>query len=155
MRDGQVDRERRLSTFAYHWYARAGAGWQYGGKGLTGPKTHPVVGVVEGYSVTTLLKKDGFAFEPVSGGSQSILRMVARGRFDVAALLDVEVVPVMQKSPDLAHELVRLEPAYAVRDYYLAFSPALASEQPALAQKLWRTMPQVREITQRLNIDLP
>jgi polar amino acid transport system substrate-binding protein len=155
MKGGQIDRERRLSTFAYHWYARAGTGWHTDGHALTGPMAEPLVGVIEGYSVATLLGRDGYRLQTVSAGADALMRMLAKGRFDLAVLLDIEVAQVLAKTPELAKDVERLEPPYAVRDYYLVLSPGLVEQRPEVAQRLWDAVPKVREITQRLRIDTP
>lgn len=155
LRDGKIDRERRLNTFAYHWYVRPGEGWRVTPKGLVGPEQAPVVGVVDGYSIATLLTQDGYRVQPFTAGTPAILRMVAKSRLTVAALLEAEATPVMQRQQDLAQQVERLEPAYAVRDYYLVFSPGLAERRPDLTQRLWAVTPQVRETIQRLNLDQP
>lgn len=134
---------------------RPGEGWRATPKGLVGPDQAPVVGAVDGYSVATLLSSDGYRVEPVTAGTPAILRMVAKSRLPVAALLETEATPVMQRQHELAQQVERLEPAYAVRDYDLVFSPGLAERRPDLTQRLWAAMPQVRETTQRLNLDHP
>jgi len=148
-RDGQLDRERRISTFAYHWYVRRDEGWQYGpARKLTGPR-QPTVGVVTGYSVTTLLEADGYRVEPVAGGTLTALRQVARSRLDVAMLIDTEAVLALDKEAELAQRLQQLTPAYTVRDYYLVFSPDTMARRPDTVQRIWNAMPQVREAAQR------
>lgn len=156
MRDGQLDREQRLNTHAYYWYVRAGAPWRWDGRTLSGGEGRPpLVGVEEGHSVASLLRRDGWQLHAVSGGSVAALRMLERQRFDIAVLLDIEVSTAMDKAPDLGRQLVRLEPPYSVRDYYLVLSPALVDTRPDIARKLWDAVPRVRELTQRLHIDMP
>lgn len=153
MRDGQVDRNLRLNTLAYYWYSRAGLTWQWDGKTLSGSNDSPTIGVIEGYSVATLMQREGRRLHLVSSDTTAVLRMLTRERFDLAMLLDIEVTSAISRHPELAGQIRRLEPPYVTRDYYLALSPALVNRQPEVARRLWNAIPRVRQTTAQLKVD--
>lgn len=143
MRDGQVDASLRLNQERYHWYVQQASAWRWDGQRLSGGEAAPRVGAVMGYAVVPLLRDAGHRVEEVTQDAQAVLRMLELRRLDAAALLASDADPAL---PD---GLRRLDPPLLVRDYHLVLAPAFADAQPALAQRLWASMPALRSVLSR------
>lgn len=144
MRGDRPDDLLRVRSDAYHWYVRHQDRGSGDGKALLAKPTLRL-GAVAGYSVVDELQAQGFRVtEPVQN-TLSALRMLALARTDAAALLRTEADLLLMQEPGLAGALVRLEPAIVERAYHLAFGQGFARNNAGPINKLWRTLPAVRE----------
>jgi polar amino acid transport system substrate-binding protein len=134
------DASRRLHIDRYMLIRRKGSKVEWDGKALR--NLEGTVGVQLGYSVGDFLRGMNV---PVDEGSQratELAQKLVAGRIGAAAMGGGDSVSIMQ-SP-LASQLELLPLPLIEKPYFLLLSHALVTSNPKLAEKIWRTIEEVR-----------
>jgi polar amino acid transport system substrate-binding protein len=134
------DASRRLHIDRYMLVRRKGSKVEWDGKALR--NLDGTVGVQLGYSVGDFLRGLNI---PVDEGSQratELAQKLVAGRIGAAAMGGGDSVAIMQGP--LAGQLELLPTPLTEKPYFLLLSHALVTSNPKLADKIWRTIEEVR-----------
>ncbi|MBH9552349.1 substrate-binding periplasmic protein [Inhella gelatinilytica] len=143
MKNGQVDEERRMLTESYHFYRRKSSLLVWDGARMN--RQPESVGAQSGFSIVGRLRNQGFTVDDGNRLSEAVLVKLQKGRVELAALQTLAADRVLQRRPELAAELERMEPALVSQAYYLVFALPFAQKAPALVDRVWDTIGAVRE----------
>jgi len=142
MKDGKVDKTRSLHTNAYCFYKRKDANFSWNGKTVSHLKG--MVGAPNGYSVIDDLKNLGLAVEE-SNGTLIDLKKLAAGRVGAIAALELTADLLLKKYPELNKVIVKVPTPIASKEYYVMLSNQFVKSNPALAEKIWNAVGEMRE----------
>ncbi len=136
----QPDARARLHIDRYMLVRRKGSTVEWDGKALS--KLEGTVGVQLGYSVGDFLR--GLSV-PVDEGSQRAIELAQKlvaGRIGAAAMGGGDAASIMHGP--LAGQLELLPLPLIEKPYFLLLSHALVASNPQLAEKIWKTIEEVR-----------
>jgi polar amino acid transport system substrate-binding protein len=136
----QPDPSRRMHVDRYVLVRRKGAKIEWDGRAFR--NVQGAIGVQLGYSVGDFLRGLN---APVDEGSQrasELAQKLIAGRLAGAALGGGDAVSLM--NGPLASQLEVLPVPLIEKPYYLMLSRALVASNPQLAEKIWRTIEEVR-----------
>ena len=145
-RDGRPDPTKRLSTSTYHLYVLKGSDLGWDGQrfsNLRGP-----IATLAGYSIIEQLKSSGATVYEMGGGADqalSLFQLALGGRAQAAAMVTPGGDAVLRNHPDLAARIVKYPVPLIEKPYYLVLSHQLVDADPALAERIWSTIADVRE----------
>jgi polar amino acid transport system substrate-binding protein len=140
MKGGHPDQDHMLFTQNYAFYRLKTSHVAWDGRKLTG--FSGVVGVPPGYSVCKELKKLGLSYE--SSPPRSILKKMASGRLQLAALLEQEGDRLLMEDPELNGVIEKMSPPLVTKPYYLMLSHQFVRDNPKLADRIWQLVREVR-----------
>ena len=95
-------------------------------------------------SIIPELKKRGASVYEVAN-DLTMLRMVANGRVDAAVGIEDNVQPILDQSPDLAQQIIKLQPPLQKRVGYVMFSKVFYTDHRELVECFWSTSAQLRQ----------
>jgi polar amino acid transport system substrate-binding protein len=136
----QPDPARRMHIDRYVLVRRKGARIEWDGKALR--NVDGAIGVQLGYSVGDFLRGLN---APVDEGSQranELAQKLIAGRLSAAAIGGGDASNLM--NGPLARQLEVLPVPLIEKPYYLMLSRALVASNPQLAERIWRTIEEVR-----------
>jgi polar amino acid transport system substrate-binding protein len=136
----QPDPSRRMHVDRYVLVRRKGAKIDWDGKSFR--HVDGAIGAQLGYSVADFLRSLN---APVDEGSQrasELAQKLVAGRLAAAALGGGDAVNLM--NGPLAAQLEVLPVPLIEKPYYLMLSRALVASNPQLAERIWRTVEEVR-----------
>jgi polar amino acid transport system substrate-binding protein len=136
----QPDASKRLHTANYSLVRRKGSKINWDGKQFSG--VDGLVGFQLGYSVGEFLRDQKLKVDELNVRAGELARQVVAGKLAAAAIFDTDVAQVM--SGPLAPQLEVLPVKLIEKPYFLMLSRKLATGNPALAQRLWKTIEEVR-----------
>jgi polar amino acid transport system substrate-binding protein len=134
------DASKRLHMANYSLIRRKGSKISWDGKHFS--NVDGLVGFQLGYSVGEFLRDQKLRVDELNVRAGELARQVAAGRLVAAAIFDTDVAQVM--GGPLAMQLEVLPVKLIEKPYFLMLSRKLASSNPALAQRLWKTIEEVR-----------
>lgn len=134
------DVSKRMHTGNYSLVRRKGSTISWDGRQFSG--VDGLVGFQLGYSVGEFLRDQKLRVDELNVRAGELVRQVAAGRLVAAAVFDTDVASVM-KGP-LASQLEVLPVKLIEKPYFLILSRKLATNNPALARALWKTVEEVR-----------
>lgn len=140
MKGGHPDQDHMLFTQNYAFYRLKTSRVAWDGRKLTG--FSGVVGIPPGYSVGRELKKLGLSYETSPPGS--ILKKMASGRLQLAALLEQEGDRLLVENPELNRVIEKVSPPLITKPYYLMLSHQFVHDNPKLADRIWQMVREVR-----------
>jgi polar amino acid transport system substrate-binding protein len=140
MKGGQPNSDYMLFTQTYSLYKQKKSRIGWDGKKLV--NFRGVAGIPPGYSIGHEMKKMGVPYE--SSSSLSILKKLASGRLQMAALLESEGDRLMEGNGSLAAVIEKMSPPLIVKPYYLMLSHQFVRDYPDLAERIWTTVREVR-----------
>jgi polar amino acid transport system substrate-binding protein len=134
------DASKRMHIDRYILLRRKGSALDWDGKALR--NVDGAIGAQLGYSITDQLRSLNVTVDEGSQRSDELIRKLLAGRLagaalggsDARTLLDGPYGPQIEACPIPLVE----------KPYYLMLSHALVAKQPALAQRIWATIEQVR-----------
>jgi polar amino acid transport system substrate-binding protein len=141
MRKGRVDRRFRIDSKSYSLYTRRASALAWNGRSFGRRK--PALLAVRGYAIVDDLRKQGISINEVNSPDDAF-RMLLAGRADGFVHLTEFADYKLRKNPEFA-AIARSGPPLAVKDYYLQLSHRFHDAHPALAQRIWRTLREVRQ----------
>jgi len=139
---GKPDASRSLHDLTYVLYRRRGDALTWDGSafsGLTG-----AIGAQSGFSIVDHLKSLGAVVEDDSKDPHVVLRKLAFGRLQGAALLSESADAVLAADVALKAGIEAVEPALESKPYYLMVGKHFAVAHPGLADRIWDAIRTVR-----------
>ena len=133
----------RLFESGYDLMRRAGSAVGFDGVSITGLTTP--VGAQAGYSIAADLRRSGYEVDDGSRDPRALLRKLAAGRVDAAALGSAKLPALQVSEPTLFIGLEKIPTPLVRKDYFLMLSNALVESDPALANRLWQAIADVRD----------
>ena len=140
MKNGELDKDKRVFTQGYYFYALKDSNVSWDGKKITGINK---VGANLGYSVVGNLKKMGIPTEELKTTKQNLEKLLI-GRIQAYAAQDAALDPIIA-SYDRYKNIVKVGPAIKKKEYYFMFSHQYLKEHRKIAQKFWEEIAKVRE----------
>ncbi|MBJ7311087.1 substrate-binding periplasmic protein [Rugamonas sp. CCM 8940] len=141
MHKGQVDRRFRIDSKTYSLYTKRPSTLAWDGSGFG--KRSPALIALRGYAIVDDLRKQGLTVNEVNS-PEDAFRMLLAGRADGFVHLTEFADYKLKKNRDFA-AIAKSGPPVAVKDYYLQISHRFHNEHPALAQRIWNTLREVRQ----------
>jgi polar amino acid transport system substrate-binding protein len=136
----QVDPQQRMHIDRYVLARRKGSRVDWDGKAFRNLDGR--VGFQLGYSVGDFLRAQGVLVDEGSQRSDELLQKLVTGRVDAAALGGGDALRLV-RGP-LAQQIEVLPLPLLEKPYYLMLSHDLVARQPALAERIWKTIAEVR-----------
>ena len=143
MQKGKPDVRLRLHDDSYSLFTRVDSKLNWDGKQFN--LQAPRIAAQVDYSVVPPLRGLGVQVTESAKGAVDILRLVALGNTDGAALLTREGLYQLSRHPDLARQIKRSPVPIFNPPMYLMVSRTIADKHPAWTQLLWETIASVRE----------
>jgi polar amino acid transport system substrate-binding protein len=134
------DAERRMHIDRYVLARRKGSRVDWDGKAFHNLDGR--VGFQLGYSVGDFLRAQGVLVDEGSQRSDELLQKLVSGRVDAAALGGGDALRLV-RGP-LAAQIEVLPLPLLEKPYFLMLSHDLVARQPALAERIWNTIAEVR-----------
>jgi polar amino acid transport system substrate-binding protein len=134
------DPERRLHVDRYLLVRRKGSRVNWNGKAFQNLDGR--VGFQLGYSVGDFLRRQGVLVDEGSQRSDELLQKLLSGRIEAAALGGGDAIRLVRGK--IAEQLEVLPAPLLEKPYYLLFSHDFVKRQPQLAERIWQTVPEVR-----------
>ena len=141
--DGEPDPSKRMYRATYALYKAKGDGLSYDGsklQGLTG-----AIGAQTGFSVIAQLKQLGAKVDDSMSKANELLKAVAAGKLQGAALQTTEADDSLGEMGDQKAKIERVATPLAEKPYYTILNKAFAAKYPQFARQLWQTQGKVRE----------
>jgi polar amino acid transport system substrate-binding protein len=135
-----ADPERRLHTDNYVLVRRRGSKVGWDGKSFSNIDGR--IGIQLGYSVGDFLRAHDIAVDEGSQRSDELLEKLLAGRVTAAALGGATAARLMRLPQ--ARVLEQLPVPLIEKPYYLLLSHAFVARHPELAERIWKTIAQVR-----------
>jgi polar amino acid transport system substrate-binding protein len=136
----QADPESRMHVDRYVLARRKGSRIDWDGKGFKNLDGR--IGFQLGYSVGDFLRAQGVLVDEGSQRSDELLQKLLSGRVDAVALGGGDAVRLV-RGP-LAEQVEVLPRPLLEKPYYLMLSHDFVQRQPALAERIWKTIAEVR-----------
>jgi polar amino acid transport system substrate-binding protein len=143
MAHGQADPVRRLGVHSYSLYRLRGSSVGWDGKRFTG--INGLVGVQFGYSVTVPMQEAGLRLDDSTRSITQLMQKLLNERVEAIALITWDGDRMLDLHPEWAARVERVDPPVMLKPDYLIFSRGFYSKKRALAEKLWSTLPAVRD----------
>jgi polar amino acid transport system substrate-binding protein len=138
----QADPERRLHVDNYVLVRRKGSKLDWNGRDFLNLDGR--IGIELGYSVGDFLRARNVPVDEGTQRSDELIEKLLAGRVSGAALLGSALASRLMRQPALASRIeVRLPPLIE-KPYYLMLSHKFVATEPALAERIWNTIAQVR-----------
>jgi polar amino acid transport system substrate-binding protein len=134
------DAGKRLHLARYSLVRRKGSKISWDGKQFS--HSDGLVGFQLGYSVGDFLREQKLKVDELNVKAGELARQVVAGRLVAAAIFDTDVAHLM--NGPLASQLEVLPVPVIEKPYFLILSHKLANSNPVLAQRLWKTIEEVR-----------
>lgn len=141
--DGEPDPSKRMYRATYALYKAKGDALAYDGsklQGLTG-----AIGAQTGFSVIAQLKQLGAKVDDSMGKASDLLKAVAAGKLQGAALQTTEADDSLSDMGDQKSKIERVTIPLAEKPYYTILNKAFAAKYPQFARQLWQAQGKVRE----------
>jgi len=142
MKDGKADVSKSFYTTTYVFYKAKNSAATWDGKELKNLKGN--IGFPRGYSIGADLKDKGYGVEE-SDYALNDLKKIAAGRIEICAELEMQADNILENNPDLAAKIEKVALPIVNKPYYLMLSKQFISKNPALADKIWTAIGEVRE----------
>ena len=134
------DPARRLHVDRYFLVRRKGSRIDWNGKAFRNLDGR--VGVQLGYSVGDFLRSQGVLVDEGSQRSDELLQKLLSGRIEAAALGGGDAGRLVRGA--MAQKLEIVPAPLLEKPYYLMLSHDLAAREPALAERIWKAVAEVR-----------
>jgi polar amino acid transport system substrate-binding protein len=136
----QADPERRTHIDRYLLVRRKGSPVDWDGKAFR--NLHGRVGFQLGYSVGDFLRTQDVPVDEGSQRADELLQKLLTGRVDAAALGGGDALRLVRGA--LAKQLEIVPAPLLEKPYFLVLSHAFVEQQPALAERIWKNVAEVR-----------
>ncbi len=140
--DGKVDPNKRITTISYNFYKLKGSETIWDGEKIINLKKR--VGAPLGYSVVGDLEKLGVNVDETPSSYQNLKKLVAK-RIDLAALQTVTGDAILSIYTEEFKNIVKIEPPFKTKPYYLMLSKQFVQKYPKVAKKIWDAIEEIRE----------
>lgn len=134
MKNGKADPERRIATSAYVIYKHKNSDLAWDGKTFKVKGNR--VGATLGYSVVGDLKKAGLEVDEGKDYQKNLLK-VMKGRIPATVELSDATDFWINKNMDKVTDIIKHDPPFKVKPYYVLLSHQFVEKHPKLAEKIW------------------
>lgn len=141
--DGSLDHGMRLNSVTYTLYVRQESSLQWNGKRLN--PSGATVGIQHGFAVGQLLRELGATPKALARDTRDILRHLAAGHVDAAALQTTQADLELRQQPAIAQRLRKLALPLTEKYYYLVFSRNFEQQNPGFSRQFWRQLQMLRD----------
>ncbi|MDY0164618.1 transporter substrate-binding domain-containing protein [Desulfobotulus sp.] len=138
--DGLEDTDRRIATITYSLYTLKDSKLGWDGKIFSG--VHGNIGAPLGYSVVNDLRKLNVPVEEAPSTVNNLDKLLM-GRVAAVALQDVTADKIIRNNSKYA-DIVKVNPPFLSKHYYLMLSHNFVKANPDLAQKIWDELKDIR-----------
>lgn len=141
-KDGKVDESRSMFTSTYFFYKLKSSPLVWDGKvlkALRGP-----IGAPRGYSIVGDLRDMGYEVQE-SDDVRKDMKRLGQGWLGAMAGLESAQDHLLESSPELGRNIVKVQPPISTKPYYLMLSHAFSEKNPELAQRIWDACRALRE----------
>ncbi len=141
-KDGKVDESRSMFASTYFFYKLKSSPLAWDGKvlkGLQGP-----IGAPRGYSIVGDLRDMGYEVQE-SDDVRKDMKRLGQGWLGAMAGLESAQDHLLDSSPGLGRNIVKVQPPISTKPYYLMLSHAFVERNPELAQRIWDACRELRE----------
>lgn len=139
-----VDDSLRLHSSSYSVYTLKDAEISVSGNmtinGLSGNIASPA-----GYSIAQDLKNSGYPVDSQASKTANNFSKLIAGRIQAVAALTLNGNNILAQQPAFSEKIDVVNPPLINKPYYLMFSKKFVSQNKALAEKIWRTIANVRD----------
>ncbi len=139
--DGQPDARKRMHYARYFLVRSKGSDIDWDGRKFS--NVDGKIAFQLGYSVGDMLRAQKVDVDETSDSINNVGRKVLAGRVAGAAMIDSDTVQLM-RGP-LAGKLEVVETPLIEKPYYLLLSNVLVKSQPELAERIWKSVEEVRD----------
>jgi len=143
---GRPDPTRRLAMNGYHLYVPKGSDLGWDGQHFS--NLHGPIATIVGYSIIEQLKASGATVYEMGGGENQTLglfQLTIGGHAQAAAMITAGGDAVLHNHPEIAAQMVKYPVPLAEKPYYLMFSHQRVEADPALTERIWSAMAEVRD----------
>lgn len=140
MKNGELDKERRVYIQGYYMYALKGSKVTWDGEKISGATA---VGANSGYSVVGNLNKLGINVQEAKTIKQNLQKLLS-GRIQAYAAQDAALDPIIASYPEYK-DIVKVGPAIKRKEYYFMFSHQYYKKNKEMAEKIWDQTAKVRD----------
>ena len=141
-RDGQLDTSRSIYKNSYVFYARKGSGVNWNGNSISNA-SRPI-GTQLSYSIADDLRKMGYDVEEEASATNNFDKLEA-GRISAYAEIESIADYVLGQDSNRYANIVKLDPPFSEKVYYLLISKAFVEKKPQLAEKIWDAVRDVQQ----------
>ncbi|MCX2864323.1 hypothetical protein OOZ63_21070 [Paucibacter sp. PLA-PC-4] len=146
LRNGAVDRTRRLAHLRLLWAKKSGRDLDWDGQHLLGAEP---AALVVGTRVTMraaieVLQSQGFKVDSAALNTRQLLGKLLAGRVDLAVGIEEDLRHAISVSK--MQDLILLPQPFLAVDYYAAIAPGLVPAQRELAERWWAEITRLREL---------
>ncbi|HYE00636.1 MAG TPA: transporter substrate-binding domain-containing protein [Alphaproteobacteria bacterium] len=141
MKDGRPDAARRLNTLTYAIYRARGGALDWDGQAFR--NLDRPLGANAGFSVAADLRKLGLPVEEAPTTDQNFRKLLS-GRIAGFAMQDIVAEGYLASAPAVAAGVEQLPRPFAQKDYFLLLSHPFAAANPALAERIWTRLGELR-----------
>lgn len=141
MQDGQPDRNKRLTTSAYHLYHMDKDREFWDGSSFSDPNI--TVAASLGYSVVRHLRNQGINVVE-AGNTASLLQLLLYGRIDAIAVPDTTADTLIRREVTRYSEVKKDPMPLKESPYFIVFSHTFAANHKALVERVWSNSENVR-----------
>ncbi len=149
MAGDKPDASKRLLTDSYSLYRLKGTPVEWDGKVL---KVSGSVGAQSGFSVVDQLKTMGAKVDDGSRSADDNLKKLLVGRFVALALQTEEGDTSIETNAEYKGKIEKIKPVLVEKPYFLIFSKAFTTKNPAHVQEVWDAIGKVRESAEYSNL---
>jgi len=143
-KNGKVDPNRRIAEMSYVFFKLKDSKIEWNGEKLLNLDDGKV-GSVLGYSISDILKKKGFPVDDGVNNAVSLLNKLVVKRVPVIISSELQIKQHILQNPKKFKDVVKIEPAYQTKPYYVMFSHKFVKEHPKVAKKVWDTIGKLRD----------
>lgn len=137
---GKPDRQRRIASNTYSFYKLANSDVAWDGAKLSYGRAP--VGINFSFSIGDDLKKMGLTIDDGGRGTEQNIAKLRLGRISAYATLEDSADAYLRRNG--VTNIVKMEPAIVVRDYYLMLSKQYVDANKGKAELLWTKLGEVR-----------
>jgi polar amino acid transport system substrate-binding protein len=138
--EGQADPDKRMHVDRYVLVRRKGSRVDWDGKRFANVDGR--IGFQLGYSVGDFLRAQNVPVDEGSQQADELVQKMLAGRLVAAALGGGDALRLMRTPYGKQIEVARVP--LVEKPYYLMLSHAFVAQQPALAERIWKTVEEVR-----------
>jgi polar amino acid transport system substrate-binding protein len=136
------DPERRLHMDNYVLVRRIGSKVDWDGHNFL--HLNGRIGIELGYSVGDFLRARNVPVDEGTQRSDELIEKLLAGRVAAAAVLGGAISARLVREPALARQIEVRYPPLVEKPYYLMLSRQFVATEPALAERIWNTIAEVR-----------
>jgi len=143
MLDGEVDVSKRSYYNAYSLFSQKNSQLQWDGNELINNSRKPI-GVQGGFSIRAdLVKQRVNVYEAAT--VKQLMQLLQKNRLSGVATFEVVGDAFLRKFADQYPNIVKLQPAFKSKAYFLMLSHQFVRANPELAKDIWRSIGEIRE----------